>query len=149
MKAKPVEEERTTPEEQVEEDLASVEETLAATGAVRMEPAVLTVRRQFKENGTLVTDPEEESEEIAVHTFLTDPAHASLRINHTNNMDNYWSMSIQVGLDVPHYIEEHKEAWEFVVSTLTERLGEEIAKGQERVQGMRKRRGGHGSNHPF
>lgn len=169
MKAKPVEEGVTTPEEQVAQAHEEIEETLTGApddplddGPVYMEPLVLTVRRQYKESGDLVTDPEEKTEEIAVQAFHTEPAHASLRVNHTLNLGDFWSLSVQVGLDVPCYREEHKEAMEFVSNTVIERLGVEIESGKERASELRARRfqkpgsgskpgssGGSDKDHPF
>jgi len=143
MKAKAVKDDHPTVEGQVEKDRESVQETLteAVGGPVHMEPIVLTVRRQYKHSGDLVVDPEEEVEEIAVQDFHVDPAHASLRVNHTLNLGNFWSLSVQVGLDAPHYREEHKEAWEFVAKTVAERLLEQIEAGKERASELRKKRG--------
>lgn len=164
MKTKAVKEGTSTPEEQVAEDHEAVEATLAeegvSEGPVRMEPILLSVRRQFKQNGTLVMDPEEEVEEIAIQGFEVEPAHVGLRINHTNNMGNFWSLSVQVSMEVPCYREEHAEAFEFVSKTIIERMGKEILAGAERVKGMDQnmRRGGPGSRqgggdsnsgHPF
>lgn len=163
MKAKPVEEGTSTPEEQVAEDHDAVEKALedegVTDGPLHMEPIVLQVRRQYKQNGVLVTDPEEEVEEIPIQGFEVEPAHVGLRVNHTNNMGNFWSLSVQVSMDVPCYREEHEEAFEFVSKTVVERLGKEILTGAERVKGMDQnmRRGGPGSRkgggsdsgHPF
>jgi hypothetical protein len=156
MKAKPVEEGTITPEEQIEQDHEDVEEALIDPmdgGPIHIEPLVLMVRRQYKESGDLVTDPEEETEVIAVQSFHTDPAHASLRMNHTLNLGDYWSLSVQVGFDAPCYREEHAEAMEFVVKTVTERLVLEIEKGKERASELRGRRrqqsSSSGGSHPF
>lgn len=106
-----------------------------------LEPVVLMVRRQFKEGGDLITDPEETTEEMAVQDFAVDPAAVHLRVNHTNNMGNFWSMSVQVGIDVPCYREEYTEAFEFASKVVAERLALELEKGKERTEEMRKRRG--------
>lgn len=166
MKTTPVKDDTVTPEEQVAENHEAVEEALAKEGVgdgpIRMEPIVLQVRRQYKQNGVLVVDPEEEVEEIPIQGFEVEPAHVGLRVNHTNNMGNFWSLSVQVTMDVPCYREEQEEAFEFVSKTVVDRLGKEILAGAERVRGMDKnmrhggagsRKGGGGSgsdkNHPF
>ena len=168
MKTTPVEEGTITPEEQVAQNHEQIEEALTGTpedplddGPVHMEPLVLMVRRQYKESGDLVTDPEEETEEIAVQAFHTEPAHASMRVNHTLNLGDFWSLSVQVGFDVPCYREEYAEAMEFVSNTVVERLGVEIEAGKERASELRARRfqgaggspggtgKGSGSGHPF
>jgi hypothetical protein len=143
MKTKAVQGDHPTVEGQVEKDREALQETLteAIGGPVTMEPIVLTVRRQYKQGGDLVIDPEEEVEEIAVQDFHVEPAHAGLRVNHTVNLGNFWSLSVQVSLDVPHYREEHKEAWEFVAKTVADRLMEQIEVGKERASGFRQSRG--------
>jgi len=143
MKAKPVKDDHPTAEKQVEQDMAEVEEALAdaVSGTVEMRPIVLRVRRQYKHSGDLVIDPEEEVEEIQVQDFHVDPAHAGLRVNHTLNLGNFWSLSVQVSLDVPCYREEYAEAMKFVAKTVADRLGTEIEKGQERASELRKSRG--------
>lgn len=163
MKTKAVEDSVVTPEEQVAKNHEEIEVALTGTpedpldnGPVHLDPLVLMVRRQYKERGSLVTDPEEEVEEIAVQAFHTEPAHASLRVNHTLNLGDFWSLSVQVGLDVPCYREEYKEAMEFVSKCLADRLVEEIEKGQKRASELRSQRfqrpgspGGSNQGHPF
>lgn len=145
MKTNPVKDDHSTPEKQVEEGRDQVEEALTETvepgGIVDMKPIVMRVRRQYKESGDLVIDPEEEVEEIAVQDFHTDPAHAGLRVNHTLNLGNFWSLSVQVSLDVPCYREEYAEALEFVAKTVGERLATEIETGKERAAELRKSKG--------
>lgn len=141
MKTKAVPKPEVEPENQVKQDLEKVEADLTEESLVHLEPAVLVVRRQFKEQGEFVVDPEEETEEIAVQDFYTDPARVHLRVNHTNNMGNYWSMSVQVGIDVPCYREEYNEAFDFAAKTVAERLVVEIEKAKERVEVMRKTKG--------
>lgn len=143
MKTKAVRDDHPTVEKQTEEELEAVQATLteAVGGPVTMEPIVLTVRRQYKQGGDLVVDPEEEVEEIAVQDFHVEPAHANLRVNHTLNLGNFWSLSVQVGFDVPHYREEHKEAWEFVAKTVADRLMAQIEIGKERASDLQKKRG--------
>lgn len=143
MKGKPVEEGAITPEEKVAEDHEAVEEALADAvgGTVRMVPLVLIVRRQYKESGDLVIDPEEEVEEIAVQDFHTEPAHAGIRMNHTLNLGNYWSASVQVSFDVPCYREEHEAAFDFVSQTVAARMESEIETAKERAKELRQNRG--------
>jgi len=139
----------TTVEEQHAEDLDNVEKLIAEEdrifagedGPYKAEPIVLTVRRQYKEEGDLVIDPEEETEEIAIQDFYVEPAHSSLKVNHTLNMGQYWSASVQVGINVPHYREEHEAAFKFVAKTVAERLAKEIVKAKDRTEELRSRRG--------
>jgi len=142
MKAKPVENDLQTVVGQVEKDREQIEAVLSEVvgGPVRMEPLVLTVRRQYKEKGDLVTDPEE-VEEIVVQDFHVEPARAGLRVNHTLNLGNFWSLSVQVSFDVPCYREEYSAAMEFVAKTVADRLSTEIETGKERATALQKSRG--------
>jgi len=142
MKTRPVEENHPTVERQVEQDREAMEGLLTDEGgAVLAEPLVLTVRRMYKEDGDLVTSPDEEVEEIQVQDFHVEPARTSLRVNHTVNLGNFWSLSVQVGVDVPHYREEHEAAWKFAVKTAAERLLDQIELGKARAEELQKRRG--------
>ena len=145
MKTTPIEGDPPISEERVEGGIREVEEVLTKTaetgGIIDMKPVVMRVRRQYKESGDLVIDPEEEMEEIGVQDFHTDPAHVGLRVNHTINLGAFWSLSVQVSLDVPCYREEHAEAMEFVAKTVGERLAIEIETGKERASELRKSRG--------
>lgn len=143
MKTKAVDDDHQTAAKKVEQDMAEVEEALAETmsSTIDMQPSILRVRRQYKKRGDLVIDPEEEVEEIEVQDFHVDPAHAGLRVSHTLNLGNYWSLSVQVSLDVPCYREEYAEALEFVAKIVGERLTTEIEVGKERTSELRKDRG--------
>lgn len=137
MKARPVETGVTAPVEQVHEEIEEMLEGPVGEAPVRMKPVLLTVQKQYKQSGQLMTDPDEDSEEITVQGFHVEPALASMRVNHTVNLGNYWSLSVQVGMEVPCYREEYADAMGFIAETVGTRLGIEIERGKERVSAMR------------
>lgn len=112
-------------------------------------PTVLRVLRQFTEEGDLVEDPEESAETIAVQRLEAEPAYVRLKAGHTNNVAKFWSVTVQVAIDVPCYKEEIVSAFKFASKTIEDRLVEEVKKATIRSEQMRGGRMGNGSEHPF
>lgn len=140
MKARAVPEGTKTVEDQLKEELEYVEKTLLGEepdGLMCIESSTVRVRRQYREEGDLVTDPEEEFEEIAVQDFVVEPARTGLRVGHTINMGQYWSLQVQVEVSVPCYREELPQAFDFAAKFAVERLQREIERGKERTQERR------------
>lgn len=139
MRTKAVRNDTPSLEDQLRGDLDDVEtvfEDRADLSPVVL-PSTLMVQRQFKEEGDLVCDPEEAFEEIAVHEFQTEPARVGIRLNHTNSIAKFWSISVQVSVEMPCYTEEHKQAFRYISRFAAERLEEEIRQAEERADAMR------------
>lgn len=149
MKATVVEE-AVTAEDQVEKDLAEVEERLAEiAGPVQVEPLVLMVRRQYTEEGELIGAPDEETEELALQDFAVEPARTGLSLSQTLNMGQYWSAQVRVSLTVPCHREEAVPAFEFAAKFVTERLAVETEKARKRIEELRGDRVADEDDHPF
>jgi len=118
--------------------------TLNCGGEVYEAPVVLRVKRQFSEEGYLVTEPEEEAETIAVSALHTEPAYVRLKAGHTNNVAKFWSVTVQVSVDVPCHKEEMEGALKFASKTVEKHLVQEVKKATDRSEQMRG-----GSTHPF
>lgn len=138
-------------DEAFKESLEAAEEGLARHRSESKEgfdmyeaPIVLRVKRQFSEEGDLVTEPEEETETIAVSTLHTEPAYVRLKAGHTNNVAKFWSVTVQISVDVPCHKEELDGALKFASKTVEKHLVQEVKKATERSEHMRG-----GSGHPF
>lgn len=108
---------------------------------LELHSVVYRVRRTYREGGELIGEAEEETEDLVVRGFVVEPAHVGLKLNHTNNMGNYWSASVQVSLSLPCYVEEREEAFDHASNFLAERMGQELEKAADRVAEMKGNRG--------
>jgi hypothetical protein len=93
---------------------------------------LIYVSRQYK---TVGEEEHEETDEdiIEVHEFKTEPARVNLKYGLTMNMGNYESVRVDVGVDIPCYIEEideaYKKAQDFVIKKINQEKAE--VKGEE------------------
>ena len=92
---------------------------------IKTENGLLYVSRHY--NG------EEESEDasesiIEIKDFETTPARVNLKYGLTMNMGNYESVRVDVGIDIPCYVEEidaaYKKAQEFVIEKINQEKNE-------------------------
>jgi len=90
-----------------------------------VQPTVVTVRRQFLEGGEPASLPEEKTEVIEVHRFVVEPAKVQVGRGLTLNMGNYESARLDVGIEVPCYVEEVDSAYEWARRWVEKRIGEE------------------------
>jgi len=110
-----------------------------AEGSVDKSGIVVSVKRQFKEDGDLF-GIDDDSDEMNVRDFCVEPARTGIRLNTTVNMGNFWSVSVQVNVDVPCYFEELDSAFNFAAKFAAERLESETEKAKARVEELRKKR---------
>lgn len=94
-------------------------------------PTTITVTRTVKIDGTDEAagsdDPEEEMEEIEVHRFATQPA--MVRFSYPLKMTkSFQSVGIEVGVEVPCYVEEIEDGLEKASQLVAARLKVEVPK---------------------
>lgn len=84
----------------------------------------IRVTRQFKCDGTITEDDDED--DIPVGVFETLPAMVRLSLANTINMGDYNSVKVNVDVTVPCYVEELPEAYKFCKKFVCDRLVEEL-----------------------
>jgi hypothetical protein len=75
--------------------------------------SMVTVRKQFRVAGKDVGEIEESDTVMDVHKFVTEPAKISFELGVTMNMGDYESAKISVGVSIPCYKEEMREAYAY------------------------------------
>lgn len=93
----------------------------------------LHVTKTYKEKGQVV-ESDEESEEIEVRTFESEPAIVSTKLGITKNLGDYNSLRVDVNLSLPCYPEEKEEAKEHCVSWAKRTLVETVSDIQKKLQ---------------
>lgn len=75
--------------------------------------SMVTVRKQFRVQGKPDGEITEEDTVMDVHKFVTEPAKITFELGVTMNMGDYESAKITVGVTIPCYKEEMREAYAY------------------------------------
>lgn len=82
------------------------------------------VNRIHKVDGEI--NETDSDETIEVNNFQTEVAHVNYAISRTQNLGNYNSAKISVGVQLPTYVEEINEAFEKAKKFTSERMSKEM-----------------------
>lgn len=81
--------------------------------SVKVAESMITVRKQFRVKNEEAGEIKEEDTVLDVHKFVTEPAKVLFELGVTMNMGNYESAKITVGVSIPCYKEEMREAYAY------------------------------------
>lgn len=84
----------------------------------------VTVTRTYRASGKDVSE-EQDSDNLNVRTFVTEPAKVRLGYGLTINMGNYESARVEVSIEVPCYAEEVDAAYAYAEEWVTRRIESE------------------------
>lgn len=101
---------------------------LTAEKSEKQVPTTLTVTRQYVSHGQASGPPEvKEDTTLAVHRYLTAPAHVNAEIGLTINIGNFESVRVHVGVTVPCYKEEVEDCYQWAKEFVEAKVKAEAA----------------------
>ena len=74
--------------------------------------SLVTVRKQFRVSGEN-SEIEETVDTIDVHKFVTEPAKIEFKLGVTMNLGDFESARVDIGVSMPYYKEELREAYAY------------------------------------